>query len=527
MVGQSPLGSEPAVPGSPQQAQENSADVEQELRQWCSTPTEDKTPSPLSLERDATPEPSEPGASPSDTSYTEAAFLDSDEDICPEPDLLDESYRPDNSFNSDDEPDSDTSIWSNDSVHSDGATDVDEGGCSTSSAAVDPVKERKYLVTASQLLLLFSVCIKCLAPTRTKLTHRGTLVHAVITCARGHKTVWENQPRINSKALLNILLPAVITYSGASPTRVLRLLGPIGVQVLKKTQFFRVQSSLVFPAATKTWEAEQESLLTATKDKLHLAGDGRADSPGHSAKYGTYTRFDTRINKIMHYEVLQSTEVKSSNHMETEGLKRSLDFLLSMGLSVYVLVTDRHFGVNALMRDRSILGCALAYLLSRYRCKLSTYKGTEPYVALEKIVMSKQLLKDIPRVSGDGQTYRLELFHSILLRFTPKSSHFSFEGMVARIAPNTRFCKTASHKLVTDIQTKFASNVTGRNKRLVDCSRDDPSIFLTGSGPWADVVRSVMDAAVVVSKRRENSGHCGSGPSCHPGDFSLGHSRAA
>ncbi|KAG0445586.1 hypothetical protein HPB47_013634 [Ixodes persulcatus] len=95
------------------------------------------------------------------------------------------------------------------------------------------------------------------------------------------------------------------------------------------------------------------------------------------------------------------------------------------------------------------------------------------------------------------------------------------------IAPNTRFCKTASHKLVTDIQTKFASNVTGRNKRLVDCSRDDPSIFLIGSGPWADVVRSVMDTAVVVSKRRENSGHCGSGPSCHPGDFSLGHSRAA
>ncbi|KAM7313211.1 uncharacterized protein ISCGN_003093 [Ixodes scapularis] len=38
--------------------------------------------------------------------------------------------------------------------------------------------------------------------------------------------------------------------------------------------------------------------------------------------------------------------------METEGLKRSLDFLLSMGLSMYVLVTDRHFGVNALMRDR-------------------------------------------------------------------------------------------------------------------------------------------------------------------------------
>ncbi|KAG0444960.1 hypothetical protein HPB47_010824, partial [Ixodes persulcatus] len=113
VVVQSSSGRGSAVPESPQQAEENSADVAQQLRQWCSTPTEDETPSPLSLERDVTPEPSEPGASPSDTSYTEADFVD--------PDLLDESYRPDNSFNSDDEPDSsDSSIWSNDSVHSDG-----------------------------------------------------------------------------------------------------------------------------------------------------------------------------------------------------------------------------------------------------------------------------------------------------------------------------------------------------------------------------------------------------------------------
>ncbi|KAG0434766.1 hypothetical protein HPB47_018899 [Ixodes persulcatus] len=446
----------------------NSADVTQQLRQLCSTPAEDETPSPLSLERDATPEPSEPGASPSDTSYTEADFVD--------PDLLDESYRPDNAFNSDNEPDSSDRV------------------CSTSSAAVEPIKERKYLVTASQLLLLFSVCVNWLAPTRTKLTHRGTLVHAVITCARGHKPVWENQPRINSKALLKILLPAAIIYSGAYPTRVLRLLGSLGVQVLKKTQFFRVKSCLVFPAATKTWEAEQKSLLTATKDKLHLAGDGRDDSPGYSAKYGTSTLLDTRINKIMHYEVLQSTEVKSSNHIETEGLKRSLDFLLSMGLSVYVLVTDRHFGVNALMRDRypdtkhrfdpwhvakgnmktvrgHVYWCAqtssdngalvLAKWVSVMRHVSNIHQHpsplypvcthgpieerwwlleskkdlwTEPYLALEKIAMSKQLLKDIPRVSGDGQTYRLESFHSMLLRFTPKSSHFSFEGMVARTA---------------------------------------------------------------------------------------------
>lgn len=36
--------------------------------------------------------------------------------------------------------------------------------------------------------------------------------------------------------------------------------------------------------------------------------------------------------------------------METEGLKRSFDHLQGWGFCPHVLVTDRHFGVNALMK---------------------------------------------------------------------------------------------------------------------------------------------------------------------------------
>ncbi|CAN7938419.1 unnamed protein product, partial [Ixodes hexagonus] len=57
---------------------------------------------------------------------------------------------------------------------------------------------------------------------------------------------------------------------------------------------------------------------------------------------------------------------------------------------------------------------------------------TEPYVALHKIVMARHLLKDIPRLSGGSQTYKLEAFHSLLIHFTPKSTHFGYDGMVAR-----------------------------------------------------------------------------------------------
>ncbi|CAN8015098.1 unnamed protein product [Ixodes persulcatus] len=234
--------------GDPQRAEETSAEDEQHLRQWCSSPTSDEIPSPLSINLGVTPGLQEPRAAPLDTSYTQSDSTDSKA----EPDMLDASYRPDDSINSDDDLNSsNSSTWSNDSLNSDDGTDLEEGACNTSTATADRVKETKYLVCASQLLLLFSVCMDCLAPTRTTLTHRGTLVHAVITCARGHRTVWENQPRINGKALLNILLRAAITFSGASPTRVLRLLASIGIAVLKKSQFFRVQNCLVLPAATK------------------------------------------------------------------------------------------------------------------------------------------------------------------------------------------------------------------------------------------------------------------------------------
>ena len=44
--------------------------------------------------------------------------------------------------------------------------------------------------------------------------------------------------------------------------------------------------------------------------ELELSGDGRADSPGHSAKYGTYTIMDVRRNKILDVQLVQVTSFK-------------------------------------------------------------------------------------------------------------------------------------------------------------------------------------------------------------------------
>ena len=47
----------------------------------------------------------------------------------------------------------------------------------------------------------------------------------------------------------------------------------------------------------------------------------------------------------------QSNEVGGSYHMEKEGLKRVLNFLQQLGLTVEVLVTDRHKQINKRLRE--------------------------------------------------------------------------------------------------------------------------------------------------------------------------------
>ncbi|ESO94773.1 hypothetical protein LOTGIDRAFT_161023 [Lottia gigantea] len=64
------------------------------------------------------------------------------------------------------------------------------------------------------------------------------------------------------------------------------------------------------------------------KPDLVLAGDGRCDSPGHSAIFGTCSLMDVDTNLVLASNVVKVTEVKNSHNMENEGLIRSFADLL-------------------------------------------------------------------------------------------------------------------------------------------------------------------------------------------------------
>ena len=57
---------------------------------------------------------------------------------------------------------------------------------------------------------------------------------------------------------------------------------------------------------------------------MWLSGDGRCDSPGHNTKYGTYTMLDQSSDKIVDFQIVQLSEVTSSNAImlwREKGLK--------------------------------------------------------------------------------------------------------------------------------------------------------------------------------------------------------------
>ena len=106
-----------------------------------------------------------------------------------------------------------------------------------------------------------------------------------------------SQPFIKDVPGGNILLSGAILFSGATPGKVLRMLNHMQVACISDRTFYRHQSRFLEPAIFTVWKAEQSRLLAECKawdSSLSIGDDGKADSPGHSAKYGSYALIDLK-----------------------------------------------------------------------------------------------------------------------------------------------------------------------------------------------------------------------------------------
>ena len=134
----------------------------------------------------------------------------------------------------------------------------------------------------------------------------GTFISIRQACSHcGHVWMWNSQPFIKNKPAGNILLSAVILFSGSTPTKALHFINCLHVACIMDRTFYLHQRQNLEPSVQAVWNHKQQQLLSACELPLIIGGDGRADSPGHSAKYGSYGVIDLCTNKVLHIELVQ------------------------------------------------------------------------------------------------------------------------------------------------------------------------------------------------------------------------------
>lgn len=170
-------------------------------------------------------------------------------------------------------------------------------------------QEATYLVFGSCLRSLFTTCKNCKGNTEVVFSTTGTMLQVKVYCAFCESEyTWNSQPFINGIPKGNVLMSASILFSGSLLSKVLRLFQIMKCASISKRTFYYHQSKYLYPAICTIWKECQESMFTVLeveKKKLVLGGDGRCDSPGFSAKYGSYTFMELEYNVVLHVELVQ------------------------------------------------------------------------------------------------------------------------------------------------------------------------------------------------------------------------------
>lgn len=138
---------------------------------------------------------------------------------------------------------------------------------------------------------------------------KGSFLAVTVLCRVCEaKSKWTSQPLIGDIPAGNALISAAILCSGSLVNPALRLMEFMNCATITPRTFYRIQNQYLHPAVMKVWKTNQIHLIEKMKAELcevALAGDGRADSPGHCAKFGCYSLLEMTSNRIVDFQVVQ------------------------------------------------------------------------------------------------------------------------------------------------------------------------------------------------------------------------------
>lgn len=196
-------------------------------------------------------------------------------------------------------------------------------GSSTSlSAQPGGWHEKKWIVNESKLMELFQRCPTCGAPmcdVNQNIKEVGSQITIKWECNEGHSGKWQSCPDTRGMPENNLLTAGATLCTGATYTNIADWAKLLNLQLPQHTTYDSIQSSYLIPTIEKVYKKRESTvkarLICQTLDgeDVHLCGDGRSDSPGHSSKYTTYSFMDDATKLIVGFDLIQ---VKNQNTTE-------------------------------------------------------------------------------------------------------------------------------------------------------------------------------------------------------------------
>lgn len=216
-----------------------------------------------------------------------------------------------------------------------------------------PSNDAKFVVFWTSLLQLLHCCMICRQVAFIRKTVlKGSQLIVDMVCNAGHETKWHSQPNIKGFAAGNISLSASILFSGCTFQRFKDILNIAKIPFISHVSFNSIQKRFLFPSIHRVFTTNRTLLLDMIRsnNNLDLLGDGRCDSPGFSAKYGTYTIMDSFSGFILDFHISHCKMAGNSAAMELQGLKNVLRRLEDQKIKVSSLTTDRHKQVRSFLK---------------------------------------------------------------------------------------------------------------------------------------------------------------------------------
>ena len=99
-----------------------------------------------------------------------------------------------------------------------------------------------------------------------------------------------------------------IQILGSLPSKSIRMLKFLNMATISIRTFMYHQQNYLHPAVLQVWRSQQNEHVQEVQQTgraVRLGGDGRADTPGHCAMFGSYTLMDLDHNKVVDSQLVQ------------------------------------------------------------------------------------------------------------------------------------------------------------------------------------------------------------------------------